>query len=69
MNTWQWVMGTSRNEKLIMNHDQKHLGFGSIFLCEVAGSGHIVQPFSCLKCYIVTDYSDLHYHVHLNFLL
>jgi hypothetical protein len=42
MYSWQWVVGMSRNEQLIVNHDQKPLGFGSIFLCEATSSGHIV---------------------------
>jgi hypothetical protein len=42
MYTWQWVVGMSRNEQLIVNHDQKPLGYGSFFLCEAIGSKHIM---------------------------
>jgi hypothetical protein len=34
MYTWQWVVGMSRNEQLIVIHDKKPLGFISNFLCE-----------------------------------
>jgi hypothetical protein len=52
-----------------INYDFKPLRFGSIFLCETIGSGHILHSFFCLKCCIITNYNDLHYHVHSNFLL
>jgi hypothetical protein len=52
-------MGTSSNEPLIVNHDLKPLGFGSIFLHEVPSHGtHNASTFlfemlqNYKQCYI-----------------